>query len=193
MQPLLCTPVLRILSALQRDLDPLDIEGLSKLWRLTESSSPLYRQTLASFFEQLSGGFESELPATPIGVSSPFLQSPEPYISDWIDFLDAYLTPNKPEMDHSNPSPENLRYYLLAYLLSATFKDCSVIVKLDFLRPGEPLQDAKSDSVTVIDLDPKRMDKLRHWEKLDQEIAQNYSSVHTKRVCVDEGQTLTER
>jgi len=189
-QPLLRTPVLHVLSDLQRDLDALDIEGLSKLWKLTESSTPLYRQT---FSEQISGGYESELPATPIGVSSPFLLSPEPYISDWVDFLDAYLTPKKPEMNHSIPSPENLRYYLLAYLLSATFKDCSIIVKLDFLKPGESQQDFKPDSVTVIDLDPKGMDKLRHWEKLDQEIAQTYSSVQVKRVCVDKGQTPTRK
>jgi inositol-pentakisphosphate 2-kinase len=192
-QPLLRTPVLHILSDLQRDLDALDIEGLSKLWRLTELSSPLYQQTFSTFFEQISGGSESEPPATPIGVSSPFLQSPEPCISDWIDFLDAYLTPKKPEMDYSNPSPASLRYYLLAYLLSATFKDCSVIVKLDFLKPGAPQQDVKPDSVTVIDLDPKSMNKLRHWEKLDQEISQTYSSVQVKRVCVDERQTLTRK
>ncbi|KIM49358.1 hypothetical protein M413DRAFT_438543 [Hebeloma cylindrosporum] len=186
-QPLLHTPVLRILSDLQRDLDALDIEGLSKLWKLTESSAPLYRQTFSSYFEQFSGDSELEPPTTPIGVSSPFLQSPEPCIFDWIDFVDAYLTPKKPEMDHSKPSPENLRYYLLAYLLSATVKDCSVIVKLDFLKPEEPQQDVKPDSVTVIDLDPKSMDKLRHWEQLDREIAQTYSSVQIKKVCVDEG------
>ena len=190
MQPLLRTPVLHILSDLQRDLDALDIEGLSKLWKLTESSTPLYRQT---FSEQISGGYESELPSTPIGVSSPFLQSPEPYISDWVDFLDAYLTPNKPAMNHSILSPENLRYYLLAYLLSATFKDCSIIVKLDFLKPGESQQDIKPDSVTVIDLDPKGVDKLKQWEKLDQEIAQTYSFVQVKRVCVDEGKTPTSK
>lgn len=34
-QPLLRTPLLRILSDLQRNLDPLDIEGLSKLWKVT--------------------------------------------------------------------------------------------------------------------------------------------------------------
>jgi len=187
-RPLLRTPVLHTLSQLQRNLDVLDIEGLSKLWRLAESSSSLYRTTYSSFVEQGLGGSGSEPPATPIGVNSPFLQISEPDISDWIDFLDAYLAPNKPEVDHSNPSPENLRYYLLAYLLSATFKDCSIIVKLDFLQSGDLQLDDKLDPVTVIDLDPKSMGKLRHWEKLDQEIARTYSSIQ-KKVCVDEGQT----
>ncbi|KAF8163415.1 inositol-pentakisphosphate 2-kinase [Crassisporium funariophilum] len=184
-RPLLQTPVLRILSNLQRNLDVLDIEGLSKLWRETESSAPLYRTTFASFFEQTPESSSSAPPATPIGVSSLFLESPEPGISDWIDFLDTYLTKDKSELDHSNPSPENLRYYLLAYLLSATFKDCSVIVRLDFLKPGGTLQsEVTPNSVAVIDLDPKSMDKLRGWEKLDKEIANNYASVQNK-VCVD--------
>jgi inositol-pentakisphosphate 2-kinase len=188
-RPLLRTPLLHTLSKLQRNLDVLDIEGLSKLWRLAESSSSLYRMTFSSFFEQRLGGSGPEPPATPIGVNSPFLQVSEPDISDWINFLDTYLAPNKPEMDHSNPSPENLRYYLLAYLLSATFKDCSIIVKLDFLQLGGLQLDDKLDPVTVIDLDPKSMGKLRQWEKLDQEIARTYSSMQ-KKVCVDESQTM---
>jgi len=186
-RPLLQTPVLNILSSLQRNLDVLDIEGLSKLWRETESSAPLYRTTFASFFEKTSEGPASAPPSTPIGVSSLFLQSPEPGIPDWVDFLDAYLSHNRP-VDHTAPSPENLRYYLLAYLLSATFKDCSIIVRMDFLRPGiPPQQEIKPESVTVIDLDPKSMDKLRGWEKLDKEIARTYSSVQ-KKVCVDQWQ-----
>lgn len=159
--PLIETPVLGKLSDLQRNLDMLDIEGLSKLWRLTESS----RKTFASTF-----------PCTPIGKSSPFISSPEPTMSDWVDFVDIYLS-TMPELDHSNPSPENLRYYLMAYLLSATFKDCSIIVRLDFLRPT---QEMGPSSIAIIDLDLKRMDKLNEWEKLDREIANTYVG---RKVC----------
>lgn len=180
-RPLIETPVLKILSRLQRDLDALDIEGLSALWKKTESSVPLYRTTFASFFEQNA---HDEPPTTPLGVSSLFLQSPEPEISDWIDFLDAYLV-DKPNLDHSHPSSEHLRYYLLAYLLSATFKDCSIIVRLRFLKPGDqPRKQDEPYSVTVIDLDPKSMAKLRGWEKLDKEIATTYNPVQSK-ICVD--------
>ena len=168
---LLETPVLRILSDLQRDLDALDIEGLAKLWRATETSAPLYRTTFASFFEQ-SRAAEAAPPTTPLGVSSLFLQSPEPNLADWSEFLDTYLL-HKPKFDHAHPSPEHLRYYLLAYLLSATFKDCSVIVRLHYL--DEPRAEMKPESVVVIDLDPKSMDKLRGWEKLDKEIVVKYT------------------
>ncbi|PPQ98825.1 hypothetical protein CVT24_003379 [Panaeolus cyanescens] len=188
-QPLLKTPVLQTLSQLQRDLDALDIEGLSKLWRETESSAPLYRTTFSSFFERREGDAP---PNTPIGVTSLFLDAPEPNMSDWIEFLDLYLSSASRELDHHNPRPENLRYYLLAYLLSATFKDCSVIVRLDFLKPGSSTQGIlQSHTATVIDLDPKSMDKLRNWEKLDQRIVNYYTSLppSKRKECVDANKT----
>ncbi|RDB21529.1 Inositol-pentakisphosphate 2-kinase [Hypsizygus marmoreus] len=186
------TPVLDTLSKLQRTLDVLDIEGLSRLWRLAEISAPLYRTTFASFFEQesLITGF-SPPPSSPIGVSSLFLTSPEPTISDWSEFLDMYLSPTSADHNHVNPSIENLRYYLLAYLLSATFKDCSIIVRLDPLRStNSPTASmVKAERVTVIDLDPKSMARLRKWEKLDQEIVRAYASVEERKVCVDARRT----
>ncbi|PPQ93233.1 hypothetical protein CVT25_015231 [Psilocybe cyanescens] len=189
LRPLFQTPILHIISRLQRTLDVLDIEGLSKLWRETESSAPLYRTTFAPFFKQKDPASQSIPPSTPIGVSSLFLQAPEPDISDWINFLDNYLSPDKSKLDHSNPSPENLREYLMAYLLSATFKDCSIIIKLDFLDLLNPPEEDTSDSVTIIDLDPKSMKKLKSWEKLDQEIAITYAtSTQQKKICIDQWQ-----
>ncbi|KAF8077793.1 inositol-pentakisphosphate 2-kinase [Lyophyllum atratum] len=183
---LLGTPVLQILSTLQRNLDVLDIEGLSNLWQLAETSAPLYRTTFASFFEGQSTGIDDgPPPSSPIGVSSLFLTSPEPTISDWTNFLDMYLSQTSTQLDHQNPAPENLRYYLLAYLLSATFKDCSIIVRLDQLRPTGPAQEVKPEQVTVIDLDPKSMARLRKWESLDQEIVREYIAADDRKVCVD--------
>ena len=169
-RPLIETPVLRMLSDLQYNLDMLDIEGLSKLWRLAESSNPLYRETFMSQSPEMSS---STLPCTPIGECSPFISSPEPTLSDWVDFLDTYLSSTKAKLDHSNPLPENLRYYLLAYLLSATFKDCSIIVRLDFLRTT---QGTRPGSIAVIDLDPKTMHKMKGWEELDMKIASTYAA-----------------
>ena len=176
-RPLIETPVLSMLADLQRNLDMLDMEGLSKLWRLAESSTPLYRKTFLS----QSSEIPSTLPSTPIGESSPFISSPEPTLSDWVDFLDTYLSKTKPKLDHSNPLPENLRYYLLAYLLSASFKDCSIVVRLDFLRAT---QERSPESIAVIDLDPRKMDKLKGWEILDTKIAKTYASSGNGKVCI---------
>jgi inositol-pentakisphosphate 2-kinase len=86
-------------------------------------------------------------------------------------------------MDHTQPKIENLRHYLLAYLLSATFKDCSIIAKLDFLKPGDQ-SGHRVCPITVIDLDPKSLDRLQRWEQLDWEIVSSYTPVKRK-VCID--------
>jgi inositol-pentakisphosphate 2-kinase len=179
-QPLLDTPVLRILSQLQRNLDTLDIEGLSKLWRKVESAASEHDGAGSASF-------------TPLGQNSPFTQILEPTISDWSDFLDKYLSSERKDMDHGHPSAEDIPYYLFAYLLSATFKDCSIIVRLDFLRPDDSSRQSvkvQPESVTVIDLDPKKLDKLKGWEELDKEIVNEYSTTVEKKICVDEWQHL---
>ncbi|KAF9013931.1 inositol-pentakisphosphate 2-kinase [Cyathus striatus] len=184
-QPLLCTPVLRILSNLQRSLDALDIEGLAELWRLTESTAARHRTEFHPFFKD-SDGLSTE---QEMGVSSLFLSEPEPDINDWIEFLNTFQSSFGHEIDNANPSPENLRYYLMAYLLGATFKDCSIIVQLDFVRPGKNAEDKTTEErVTVIDLDPKQMSKLSGWEKLDRKIVKAYGkySPDERKQCIDD-------
>ncbi|KAJ7766764.1 inositol-pentakisphosphate 2-kinase [Mycena metata] len=94
----------------------------------------------------------------------------QPTIAEWTDFLDAYLaaptTPPPPDATH-------LRYHVLAYLLSATFKDCSILVRIP------------DGTATVIDLDPKSVDRLCQWEQLDREIVTAYAAVPIRKVCVD--------
>jgi inositol-pentakisphosphate 2-kinase len=158
---LMSTPVLHILAKLQRTLDALDIEGLSQLWHKAQVESACKQgDTLVS--------------TSPIGVSSPYLNMPEPSISDWEDFLDTYLTSHD-KFDHSTPETANLRYYILAYLLSATLKDCSIMAGLN----------QTANRVTVIDLDPKSVDRLHKWEKLDKEIVETYSGINGKH-CIDQ-------
>ena len=169
---LMQTPVLQILSKLQRSLDVLDIEGLSSLWRRTLLSHP----SLSS----------ESVPAIPLGVSSPFLSSPEPDIVDWETFIDSFLSPFSSGLDHLQPKVENIRYYLLAYLLSGTVKDCSIIVRTDLLQLGKTSTKRKNtDSVMVIDLDPRKMERLNKWEKLDAEIVNAYYNNGGGKICSD--------
>jgi inositol-pentakisphosphate 2-kinase len=44
--------------------------------------------------------------------------------------------------------------------------------------------DAETNSVTLIDLDPKSIDRLARWEKLDREIVESYNGTGTK-YCMD--------
>ncbi|KAJ7633015.1 inositol-pentakisphosphate 2-kinase [Roridomyces roridus] len=95
-----------------------------------------------------------------------------PTVSEWHEFITSYLSsPNAPPP----ATPEHLRYHVLAYLLSATFKDCSIIVGI------------ASRTVTVIDLALKSIDRLSKWEQLDREILSAYAAVpvQDRKICVD--------
>jgi inositol-pentakisphosphate 2-kinase len=155
---LLTTPVLQILSKLQRTLDSLDIEGLSKLWRLSHGDS------------------------IPIGSNVP-----EPTLNDWTNLLDTYFVKSRSSSDSITtelPDASHLLYHLHAYLLSATFKDCSIILKLPNLYQS---MDASSGSITVIDLDQKPVKSFAKWQQLDKEIVEHYSSVphECRHRCID--------
>ncbi|KAK0211180.1 inositol-pentakisphosphate 2-kinase [Desarmillaria ectypa] len=158
------TPVLRVLNKVQRTLDSLDIEGLSLLWREAQSPANLPQST---------NGYTP--PGRAIGVGEP-----NPSLADWSAFIDEYLT--------RSPNLEDLRYHLLAYLLSATFKDCSIMIRMDLLDPRRPQEEVDPSKVTVIDLDPKNMARLRRWEKLDEAIVRTYSAVPLtdRKTCLDD-------
>ena len=167
-------PVLAKLSELQRSLDPLDIEGLSTL---------------------ITGKSATEYPNEPL----PFLDAPEiqsegdPSLDEWRRFLDTHFH-HKLEAGFTNTPADSKafahgmsqkRYYVLAYLLSATFKDCSVIIR------GHE-DNVKSATATIIDLDSKSLGRMGKWESLDREVvkctleAEEGIEEAEKRVCVED-------
>lgn len=93
----------------------------------------------------------------------------DPTLAEWSDFISVYLASPAPPPAAS----AHLRHHALAYLLSATFKDCSVIVRVP------------DGTATVIDLDPKSIDRLRKWGRLDSEIVSAYAAVPDRKVCRD--------
>ncbi|KAG7087645.1 hypothetical protein E1B28_013593 [Marasmius oreades] len=188
------TSAFQTLNRLQRTLDMLDVEGLGQAWKI---------------YHQHRLGVTSELPELGFGME-------EPTIDEWMAFIDRYLEQlkTKPaEVDGREyaflPGPlppregegegklssyteQELRSYLLAYLLSATFKDCSVIIRIPLLGGGDEVgkvEDTPPDPkrVTIIDLDPKSMTRLRRWELLDAQIVEGYREVDAgaRKVCVD--------
>ncbi|KAF8623495.1 hypothetical protein AX15_006278 [Amanita polypyramis BW_CC] len=155
---LMGTTVLKRISYLQRTLDPLDIEGLSKLWRDAGFGTKSTGATARSLFS-------------------------EPTMDEWDEFVSRFLSSETNRLEHSNPDPSRLRYLLFAYLLSATFKDCSLIVRLDFLGTGGGV--VKAQRVSVIDLDRKSMTRMERWEKLDSEIAERFLKSGWDKTCVE--------
>lgn len=163
---LLGTSVLKRISDLQRTLDPFDIEGLSKLWRGVEDGQRSAKNESSNHPE----------PDMSIGLFS------EPTMDDWEGFVDEYLSS---EIGYPDFSHLNLRHYLLAYLLSATFKDCSVIVRLNFLGMGLNNNTIEPWRVSVIDLERKSMSRMEKWEEMDRQIVQGYLENEQEKRCID--------
>lgn len=155
------TVLLKTLATLQRTLDALDIEGLSALWTLNPSRD--HQENI------------------PVG-----WRSPEPTIEEWVSFTAEYLEGGREydSFDLNKMEASRLRYWMLAYLMSATFKDCSMILRLC----GDEM-DGK-DTITAIDLDPKSVERLRQWGKQDREIVLAYKARGmTKQPCIDDGKS----
>jgi len=104
----------------------------------------------------------------------------EPSLEEWESFINHYHDPFfQANLDHRNPLPEHIRYYALAHLLSASFKDCSILI--------HSLSDlGKPPAISVIDLDVKSIERLKKWKDLDNDIATSFA--HDKLntpTCVD--------
>jgi inositol-pentakisphosphate 2-kinase len=67
-------------------------------------------------------------------------------------------------------------------VLSATFKDCSLIIPFD----PYPV-DSENNGIKVIDLDIKSVERIPGWLKLDERIVKEYAKLETgmKKICVE--------
>lgn len=144
-QAILSSPTLQVLKTLQRRLDALDIEGLHKFYNSVHHTGLQVSENMDEAYQGLS--------------------SPEPTLEVWTTFVDRYLS------DSFSPTEEtvtvqHLEYYTLAYLLSATFKDCSIIVRF--------APNSSNTHLFAIDLDPKPLKHLKKWYDLDQKIVRSF-------------------
>ncbi|KAK7038123.1 inositol-pentakisphosphate 2-kinase [Favolaschia claudopus] len=140
---------------------------------LTTALLPILKSTpvlqILSRLQQTLDPLDIEGLASLCNLQSP---GPDPTVTEWTDFVTRYLEAPSP------PPPADaahLRYHILAHLLSATFKDCSLIVRVP------------DGTATLIDLDPKSIDRLRKWEKMDKELVAAYANVPVadRKVCAD--------
>jgi len=153
-------PLLRTLQGLQRRLDALDIEGLLKVTKVHSK-------------ESAQGS--SEKPFASVGSFQ------DPTSNDWIEFTERFLKPKSPPPDDSS-NIQDLQFQLMSYLLSATFKDCSIIAKF------EPW--SLRARLYIIDLDPKAISRLDKWLVQDREIVQAFRLRLQREldlsVCIDD-------
>jgi inositol-pentakisphosphate 2-kinase len=155
--PFLRRPALATISDLQGALDALDIEGLAKLYVMAHPDADGLNRVVF-----------------------------DPSFEEWQDFVTSYNSVYR-TWDHSKLCPEHIKAYLMAYLLSASFKDCSVIFKIR--QPdasGQPSVDAPH-AITIIDLDIKRVDRLGKWADLDRRIVEHCQAIDAtqRKLCVE--------
>lgn len=104
----------------------------------------------------------------------------QPTMEDWVSFVDTFLSSK--HQKHSSFSPSDLRYHILSYVLSATFKDCSLII------PFNPYPaDNENNGIKVIDLDIKSIERIPGWLKLDEKIVKEYAKLEAgmRKICVE--------
>ncbi|PWN52175.1 hypothetical protein IE53DRAFT_327161 [Violaceomyces palustris] len=135
-------PVLSRLSHLQARLDPLDVEGLSMWWSA---------QTGGCEMGKVSKETDSHLVL-------------EPSFDEIRSVAQAFLLNESREAGGEGQTTAlTLRQAVVAFLLSATFKDCSM-----FLRPGASA--TEGGKVKLIDLDPKPIGKLAKFQSTDRQV-----------------------
>jgi inositol-pentakisphosphate 2-kinase len=111
---------------------------------------------------------------------SPSADLTQPTMEDWVSFIDTFLSSK--HQKYSSFSPSDLHYHILSYVLSATFKDCSLIIPLN-PYPA----DSENNGIKVIDLDIKSVEKIPGWMKLDEKIVKEYAKLGTgmRKICVE--------
>jgi inositol-pentakisphosphate 2-kinase len=103
----------------------------------------------------------------------------QPSMEDWVSFVETFSSKNQ---KHSSFSPSDLRFHILSYVLSATFKDCSLIIPFNPYRAHND-----NNGIKVIDLDIKSVEKIPIWLKMDKMIVKEYAKLETgmRKRCVE--------
>lgn len=98
---------------------------------------------------------------------------PQPSAEELRQFIDLYLSD-----PHAGKSDKwSLRESLVAYALSATFKDCSVFITCPLVSTSDGWKlDEPQATVKVIDLDLKPLANMRKWYDLDDKIWRHWQS-----------------
>lgn len=170
---MLDSPALPLLRDLQSLLDILDIEGLATFLARTtgvdladkfgtEEVEKLGGQPRLAEWVEWVGRYAPLLGRHEDGEAVPL--SREARERAKAELESRFLSSASREAGTSSPPP--WRDAILAYLLSATFKDCSLMIRL-------PLDSStRVATVKAIDLDPKPLNRLGKYFRMDREIVE---------------------
>jgi hypothetical protein len=111
---------------------------------------------------------------------------PQPSPEELRQFIKLYLS----DKASGRSDTSSLRESIIAYGLSATFKDCSVFVTCPVHSTSEGWKvDQSKATVKVIDLDLKPLSSMRKWYDLDEKIWRHWQDTHEAE---KHGETTTD-
>ncbi|OCF30439.1 hypothetical protein I316_07926 [Kwoniella heveanensis BCC8398] len=147
------------LQSLQSTLDPTDISDLAA--RFTASYPD------ASLFDSF--------------------HLPNPTVAELEEFVHVYLS--SPQAGKEKADMWSLRQRLIAYSLSAIFKDCSVFVKVTLtkLDSGDWEAVKGSEKVKIVDLDLKPIQNMGRWYERDSEIWRHWLKTKSSATTTSDG------
>lgn len=99
----------------------------------------------------------------------------EPTIQELESVIEFYLA----DPTSFASDKRSLRDALIAYALSATFKDCSVFITCPLVKVGDVWEVREQEAmVKVIDLDLKPISNMKKWYELDEKIWRYWKDTH---------------
>jgi inositol-pentakisphosphate 2-kinase len=157
---------LQRLAQLQRRLDALDVEGLAARWRSETGCA----------FGSCSGADGTTSEEASVLLAPPTLEEYAAVVQLFLAHeqrLGRDSDEQAVRQTQAQLAACPLRQATLAFLLSATFKDCSIMLRC---LPGQETDTAWRLEVRLIDLDPKPLARLAHYEALDREIVECFAT-----------------
>jgi len=118
---------------------------------------------------------------------------PQPSVEELREFIDLYLS-----NPHGGKTDKwSLRESLIAYALSATFKDCSVFITSPLVSTSDGWKlDEPQATVKVIDLDLKPLANMRKWYDLDEKIWKHWHAAkvsNTSEAATNSGAVIDSK
>lgn len=152
------SPLVKRLKELQRVLDPVDIEEINELTKAQKGIDLLHTNN-EEILEKLGG---------------------EVSLQEYSEFVSKFLAGNGSMLMNEEIS---LRTLVIAYLLSASFKDCSMMITIKQQQDEQSEDDSskkkhaeKTIEAFLVDVDVKSITRLARYAKLDRDLVLSFQS-----------------
>jgi len=175
------SPLLPRLAHLQSTLDPLDIEGLNALLQ-AQKGIDLLDVGEDSLTDTLGG--EVTLEEYAAFVSSYLANEAATHEHEDAKLIKSYTSSETSASKKAAAATflnekSSIRNLVIAYLLSASFKDCSIMIKISQDPPSELSSERKLEAY-LVDVDFKSIKRLIRYANLDRDLVRNFESFRDK-------------